>query len=78
MVALAMADILNFTTTKIVDKRPGRSGVEYKYEFGPLWLATRCGHGTNGTCSYPGLRERTGTGETSRDIEEEKREFSQM
>jgi hypothetical protein len=28
--------------------------------------------GTNWTCSYPGLRERTGTSETSRDIEEEK------
>jgi hypothetical protein len=28
--------------------------------------------GTNGTCSYPGLRERTGTSEISRDIEEEK------
>jgi len=27
---LAMGDISNFTTTKIVDKRPGRSGVEYK------------------------------------------------
>src|SRR5271156_6358518 len=38
---LAMVDISNFTTTKIVDKRPGRSGVEYKCEFGPLWLAAR-------------------------------------
>jgi hypothetical protein len=38
---LAMADISNFTTTKIVDKRPGRSGVEYKCKFGPLWLAAR-------------------------------------
>jgi hypothetical protein len=38
---LAMVDISNFTTTKVVDKRPGRSGVEYKCEFGPLWLAAR-------------------------------------
>jgi len=36
---LAMADISNFTIMKIVDKRPERSGVEYKCEFRPLWLA---------------------------------------
>jgi hypothetical protein len=36
---LVMVDISNFTITKIVDKRPGPSGVEYKCEFQPLWWA---------------------------------------
>jgi hypothetical protein len=36
---LVIVDISNFTITKIVDKRPGPSGVEYKYEFQPLWWA---------------------------------------
>jgi hypothetical protein len=35
-----MVPISNFTTIKIMDKRPGPSGVEYKCEFEPTWLAT--------------------------------------
>jgi hypothetical protein len=36
----AIVDISNLKTTKIVDKRLGPSGVEYKCEFEPFWLAT--------------------------------------
>lgn len=36
---LAIVDISNFKTTKIVDKRLGPSGVKYKCEFEPFWLA---------------------------------------
>jgi hypothetical protein len=32
-------DISNFTATKILDERSSSSGVEYKCEFEPLWLA---------------------------------------
>src|SRR5437764_81772 len=32
-------DIFNFTTKKIIDQRRGSSGIEYKCEFEPLWLA---------------------------------------
>jgi hypothetical protein len=63
---LAMVDISNFTTTKIVDKRPGRSGVEYKCEFGPLWLAARLA----GTAQVGHVHVQAR--ETSRGIEEEK------
>lgn len=31
--------IFNFTTKKIIDQRRGSSGIEYKCEFEPLWLA---------------------------------------
>lgn len=37
--ALLMVDISNFTTSRIVDKRPESSAVEYKCEFKPIWLA---------------------------------------
>jgi len=36
--AVAMADISNFKTTKIMDKRLGPSRVEYNCEFEQLWL----------------------------------------
>src|SRR2546423_13129288 len=36
--AVAMADISNFKTTKIMDKRPGPSRVGYNCEFEQLWL----------------------------------------
>jgi hypothetical protein len=36
--AAAMADISNFKTTKIMDKRLGPSRVEYSCDFEPLWL----------------------------------------
>ena len=32
-------DILNFTVTKILDERSSSSGVEYRCELEPLWLA---------------------------------------
>ncbi|OLE53157.1 MAG: hypothetical protein AUG51_14500 [Acidobacteria bacterium 13_1_20CM_3_53_8] len=32
-------DISNFTATKILDKRPSPSGVEYRCELAPLWLS---------------------------------------
>ena len=32
-------DLSQFTTTKILDKRSSASGVEYKCEIEPLWLA---------------------------------------
>jgi len=35
----AMVDLSNFEATKIMDKRPGPSGVEYKCQFEPRWLA---------------------------------------
>jgi hypothetical protein len=35
----AIVDISKFTTVTIVDKRSSSSGVEYKCEFEPLWLA---------------------------------------
>jgi hypothetical protein len=34
-----MVDISNFTTAKILDKRPSPSRVEYRCELEPLWLA---------------------------------------
>ena len=36
---LVIVDISKLTTVKVLDKRSGLSGVEYKCEFGPLWLA---------------------------------------
>ena len=36
---LAIVDIAKFTTVKVLDKRSSSSGVEYKCEFEPLWLA---------------------------------------
>jgi len=36
---LVMVDILNFTVAKILDERPSPSGVEYRCELEPLWLA---------------------------------------
>jgi hypothetical protein len=35
-----MVDISNFTAAKILDERPSPSGVEYRCELEPLWLAT--------------------------------------
>jgi hypothetical protein len=35
----AAIDIFTFTTKKINDQRQGFSGIEYKCEFEPLWLA---------------------------------------
>jgi hypothetical protein len=35
----AMVDISNFTAAKILDERPSPSGVEYRCELEPLWLA---------------------------------------
>ena len=65
---LAIVDISNFKTTKIVDKRLGPSGVKYKCEFEPFWLAADLvGTGADGTHSYLGLRERTHTSATPRD-----------
>ena len=50
LVTLTMAGFSNLTT-KIVDKGLGQSGVEYKYEFRPVLLATRlAGTAQNGTC----------------------------
>ena len=34
-----MVDISNFTAAKILDERPSPSGVEYRCELEPLWLA---------------------------------------
>jgi hypothetical protein len=36
---LAIVDISKLTTVKVLDKRSSSSGVEYKCEFEPLWLA---------------------------------------
>ena len=36
---LAVVDISKLTTVKVLDKRSSSSGVEYKCEFEPLWLA---------------------------------------
>jgi hypothetical protein len=36
---LAVVDISKFTAVKILDKRSSPSGVEYRCEFEPLWLA---------------------------------------
>ena len=36
---LAIVDIAKLTTVKVLDKRLSSSGVEYKCEFEPLWLA---------------------------------------
>ena len=35
----AVVDISKFTAVKIFDKRSSPFGMEYKCEFGPLWLA---------------------------------------
>jgi hypothetical protein len=35
----AVVDISKFTAVKILDKRSSPSGVEYRCEFEPLWLA---------------------------------------
>jgi hypothetical protein len=34
-----MVDISNFTAAKVLDERPSPSGVEYRCELKPLWLA---------------------------------------
>jgi hypothetical protein len=34
-----VVDISKFTAVKIFDKRSSPSGMEYKCEFGPLWMA---------------------------------------
>jgi hypothetical protein len=34
-----MVDISNFTAAKILNERPSPSGVEYRCELEPLWLA---------------------------------------
>jgi hypothetical protein len=34
-----MVNILNFTAAKVLDERPSPSGVEYRCELEPLWLA---------------------------------------
>jgi hypothetical protein len=34
-----MVDISNFTAAKVLDERPSLSGVEYRCELEPLWLA---------------------------------------
>jgi hypothetical protein len=34
-----MVDISNFTVAKVLDERPSPSGVEYRCELAPLWLA---------------------------------------
>jgi len=34
-----MVDISNFTAAKVLDERPSPSGVEYRCELEPLWLA---------------------------------------
>jgi hypothetical protein len=34
-----IVDISKLITVKVLDKRSGLSGVEYKCEFEPLWLA---------------------------------------
>src|SRR5207248_8059338 len=36
----AIIDVSKLTTVKVLDKRSSSSGVEYKCEFEPLWLAT--------------------------------------
>jgi hypothetical protein len=36
---LAIVDISKLTTVKVLDKRSSSSGVEYKCELEPLWLA---------------------------------------
>jgi hypothetical protein len=36
---LAIVDISKLTTVKILDKRSSSSGVKYKCELEPLWLA---------------------------------------
>jgi hypothetical protein len=41
--AVAMADISNFKTTRIMDKRLAPSRVEYNCEFEPLWLTIGLG-----------------------------------
>jgi|ERR1700728_1064908 hypothetical protein len=35
----AIIDVSKLTTVKVLDKRSSSSGVEYKYELEPLWLA---------------------------------------
>jgi hypothetical protein len=63
---LAIVDISKLTTVKVLDKRSSSSGVEYKCEFEPLWLAADlAGKGADGTRSHPELRERTCTRQTA-------------
>jgi hypothetical protein len=35
----AIIDVSKFVTVKVLDKRSGSSGVKYRCELGPLWLA---------------------------------------
>jgi hypothetical protein len=70
---LAIVDVSTLTTAKILDKRSSPSGVEYKCELEPLWMAAdlvekRAG----GTRSHPELRERSYTKGTPQDIEDGK------
>jgi hypothetical protein len=53
-----MVDISNFTAAKILDERPSPSGVEYRSELEPLWLAAELVEKAKmGTRSHPELQE---------------------
>jgi hypothetical protein len=74
-----MVYISNFTTRKIIDKRPEPSGVEYKCEFQPIWLAAESVEaaqmGRVRIRDYENGLVRVGRLETLR---ERKRKFSQV
>jgi hypothetical protein len=63
-------DVSKLTTVKILDKRLSSSGVEYKCELEPLWLAADMAERAQmGRVSHPELRERTCTRQTAQNIE---------
>ena len=54
---LAIVDISKLTTVKVLDKRSSSSGVEYKCELEPLWLAVDLVEKAQmGTRSHPDTR----------------------
>ena len=70
---LATVNISKLMTAKVLDRRSTSSGVTYKCELEPLWLAADLVEkDADGARSHPELRERADTRRTFQDIEGEK------
>ena len=69
---LVVVDISKFTAVKIFDKRSSPSGSSTGASSSRCGCLQICGKGADGTSSYPKVRDRTCTKETSRYIEGKK------
>jgi hypothetical protein len=69
-----MVDILNFTVAKILDEWLSPSGLEYRCELEPLWLAVELVEKAKMGRVHPELQEWSYTGKPSRNVEGKKEE----